>query len=260
MNIKDYISSGIIESYLLGHLSHAERAEVEAMAMKHPEVKAEIELVEETLMDIATKTPPPAHLKKSILSKIDLKEAKVVQIETKKSSSTLWLVAASFALLIGSSIYNIILMNKLQSSQDELASINSEKEKYVKDFETQSASYKMMAEQMAILMQPENKKVMLKGMDVAPNALATVYWNQQNKDVYINVNALPAPAEDKQYQLWAIVDGKPVDIGMLDMNPELPPLHKMKTIAGAQAFAVTLEKKGGSPTPTMTAMYLMGNV
>lgn len=259
MNIKDYISSGIIESYLLGQLSEKERSEVEAMAVKYPEVKAEIELVEATLIDIAAKTPPP-HLKQNILSKIELKESKVVPLENKKSSSMLWLVAASVALLIGSSAYNIILMNKLQKSQEQLIAINSEKERYVKDFETQSASYKMMAEQMAIMMQPENKKVMLKGMDVAPTALATVYWNQQNKDVYINVNKLPMPSEGKQYQLWAIVDGKPVDIGMLDMNPDLPPLHKMKTIAGAQAFAVTLEKKGGSPTPTMTAMYLMGNV
>ena len=258
MNIQDYISSGIIESYILGELSDAERAEVIAMSDTHPEVKAEIEAVEIALMNAASKTPP-THLKQNILSKIDIKETKVVSLETQKTSYV-WLAAASVALLIGSGIYNIILMNKVQNIESQFTASNSEKEKYVKDFETQSASYKMMAEQMAILMQPENKKVMLKGMDIAPNALATIYWNQKNQDVYINVNTLPTPSDDKQYQLWAIVDGKPVDIGMLDMNPDLPPLHKMKTIAGAQAFAVTLEKKGGSPSPTMEAMYLMGNV
>ena len=259
MNIQDYISSGIIESYILGQLSDKECSELQALTKQHPEIQAEIEAVEEALMTSVSKTPPPA-LKQTILSKLNVKEAKVIALETKKSSLSLWLVAASVAVLIGSGIYNIILMNQLESVKNQLALNNSEKEKYAKDFEAQSASYTMMAQQMAILMQPENKKVMLKGMDVAPTALATVYWNQKNQDVYININELPLPDENKQYQLWAIVDGKPVDIGMLDMNPELPPLHKMKTISGAQAFAVTLEKKGGSPTPTMTAMYLMGSV
>ncbi len=259
MTIQEYISSGVIESYILGELSDKERAEVEALAAKHPEVTAEIEAVETTLMNFASKTPP-AHLKNNILAKLDLQESKVVSMETAKPSYTGWLVAASLALLIGSAIYNVILNNKVKSAEEQLAAVNSEKEKYAKDFEAQSSTYTMMVEQMAILMQPENKKVMLKGMDAAPTALATVYWNQQNQDVYINVNSLPSAPDDKQYQLWAIVDGKPVDMGMLDMNPELPPLHKMKPITGAQAFAVTLEKKGGNPSPTMDAMYLMGNV
>ena len=34
----------------------------------------------------------------------------------------------------------------------------------------------------------------------------------------------------------------------------------MKSIGSAQAFAITLENAGGSPTPTMTAMVVMGAV
>lgn len=34
----------------------------------------------------------------------------------------------------------------------------------------------------------------------------------------------------------------------------------MKPIADAQAFAITLEKKGGVQVPTLNAMYLVGNV
>lgn len=258
MNIKEYISSGVIESYLLGELSGSERAELEAMSKKYPEVKAEIEIVEKTLMDFSA-LPPPAHLKTNILSKLEIKEAKIVPLENNKNSSLVWLAAASITLLIVSGAYNFTMMNKLKSAEDQVAALNSEKNKTQKDFEDQTASYQNMAQQMAIIMQPENKKVMLKGMGAAPDALAAVYWNQSTKDVYINVNALPAPTADKQYQLWAIVDGKPVDIGMLDMT-DSSSLHKMRSVNGAQAFAVTLEKKGGSSVPTMTAMYLLGNV
>lgn len=258
MDIQEYISSGIIESYVLGLLSDKEMAEVAALALQYPELLTEIELTERTLIKYAAKAPPP-FIKEKIAAKLELKQIPVISIEQNKIRSIRWLVAASVILLVGSAIYNIILTDKLKESEAQLSVLSSENEKYVKDFEAQSRSYGEMAQEMAILMNPENKKIMLKGMDLAPTALAAIYWNQNTKDVYINVNSLPMPAEDKQYQLWAIVDGKPVDAGMMDM--EAPgALHKMRSIEGAQAFAVTLEKKGGSPNPTMNAMYLMGNV
>jgi anti-sigma-K factor RskA len=265
LNTVEYISSGIIESYVLGQLNTSERADVEAMASKHAEIKAEMVAIEEAVSAFALSHSkiPPNHLKQQILSKIELndkKETKVVSINQSKTSYAMWLVAASITLLIVSSIYNYTLINKLKTAEKNMVAVNSEKEKIAKEYESQTASYNDMAQQMTIIMQPENKKVMLKGMDVAPNAIAAVYWNQSTKDVYINVNALPMPTTDKQYQLWAIVDGKPVDVGVFEMGKDSSSLQKMKSIIGAQAFAVTLEKKGGSPTPTMTAMYLMGNV
>ncbi len=91
--------------------------------------------------------------------------------------------------------------------------------------------------------------------------MATVYWDSRSKDVYLLVNNLPKPASQKQYQLWAIVDGKPVDAGMVDLSGSQDNmLLKMRNIPEAQAFAITLEKEGGSPSPTMEAMYVLGKV
>ena len=76
----------------------------------------------------------------------------------------------------------------------------------------------------------------------------------------IDVQSLPAAPQGKQYQLWSIVDGKPLDIGMID-NAFTGKVLKMKnTKAGSAAFAITLEKEGGNPTPTMEEMYVMGKV
>ena len=93
----------------------------------------------------------------------------------------------------------------------------------------------------------------------APSSMATVYWNTESKEVYLLVNQLPMPVPDKQYQLWAIVDGHPVDAGVFDMDKNFS-FVKLKTIPKAEAFAITLEKKGGSTTPSMDAMYVMGKV
>jgi anti-sigma-K factor RskA len=103
----------------------------------------------------------------------------------------------------------------------------------------------------------------MKGMEVSPASFATVYWDTTSKDVYLVVNNLPKPASDKQYQLWALLNGQPIDIGMVDNDVFIGQkklLLRMKNVRGAQAFAITLEKKGGSEKPTMESMYVMGNL
>lgn len=72
MNLTDYISSGIIESYVLNQITDEERIELEAMATMYPEIKAEIKAVEEVLASyaMAHSKLPPANLKQQIFSKI----------------------------------------------------------------------------------------------------------------------------------------------------------------------------------------------
>jgi anti-sigma-K factor RskA len=72
--------------------------------------------------------------------------------------------------------------------------------------------------------------------------------------------AMPSNDADHQYQLWALVNGKPVDLGVFDANGKLEGLQVMKNIGEAQTFAVTLEPKGGSISPTMSQLMVMGNI
>ena len=87
--------------------------------------------------------------------------------------------------------------------------------------------------------------------------MATVYWDKRSKDVYLHVNNMPAATTGKQYQLWALVDGTPVDAGVFDIS-SANPMIKMKNIPRAQGFAVTLEPTGGSIKPTPEQMYVLG--
>jgi len=52
----------------------------------------------------------------------------------------------------------------------------------------------------------------------------------------------------------------PVDAGVFDWNSE--GLQKMKSISGqaVAAFAVTIEPKGGSESPSLETMQVIGNV
>lgn len=265
MELKTFIESGIIESYLLGTATMEEIRLVNDMIAKHPELKTEFNAIETALLKTAESnaTTPDASVKQKIFLKINaVDEPSNNAISFKPSRSNTLLkygIAASVAFLIVSLVLNMIFISRGIALQNELVKLNKEKTYMQAEVDNQQRNMSKMEEQFAVITDPNNKKVMLKGMDMAPNSMATVFWNNASKDVYLYINNLPDPPTDKQYQLWAIVDGKPVDAGMFDMGKG-ETLQKMKSFSDAQAFAVTLENKGGSATPTMEAMYLMGEV
>jgi len=112
---------------------------------------------------------------------------------------------------------------------------------------------------LGVIDNPAFKRVVMKGTDNAPTATAYVYWNESSNEVYLSIQNMKALAQENQYQLWAIVDGKPVDAGVFDGNPK--DLLKMKNIAGGAAtFAVTVEPRGGKESPTLSTMQVVGNV
>lgn len=172
-----------------------------------------------------------------------------------------YVAAAALILLAASTALNFYFFSRyreyiskyadLVAAQNQTASLNQAIQTKMRDYETA----------LNLIRDPSMAVVKMAGVPTSPNpsSMATVYWDTKTKDVYLLVNSLPVPATDKQYQLWAMVDGKPVDAGMLDMANSLP-IVKMKNIPQAQAFAITLEKKGGSPTPNMEAVYVMGKV
>ncbi len=64
----------------------------------------------------------------------------------------------------------------------------------------------------------------------------------------------------KQYQLWAIVEDKPASMGVFDAVADTSKLQEVSYVENAQAYAVTLEPRGGSETPTLEQMYVVGEL
>ena len=251
MNIQEYISSGAIESYVMGLLSAEERIGHEQICAQYPEVKAAQEAFEIQFEKIALEnvTMPPAALKQKISDAIFTEEkattAPVIKMKPKTFGWLRFAAAASFLLLAGSMWWNMNLKNdnrKIQAALDE------------------SNNKLAQAEQDGKIIQGRNKIAILAGTQISPQSSATIYWDTTSHDVYLLVNNLPTPASDEQYQLWALLDGKPIDMGVFEITQKPLQLYRMKNAQAAQAFAITLEKKGGSPTPTLEKMYVVGNL
>ena len=78
--------------------------------------------------------------------------------------------------------------------------------------------------------------------------------------MYIMIHHLPKSSQSKDYQLWATVDGKSVNVGIVQDDIRGRFIEMNNVPAGATSFIVTLEKAGGTPTPTIEETYLAGKI
>src|SRR6202000_1909090 len=116
---------------------------------------------------------------------------------------------------------------------------------------------KIVDEQKHVVGDPNTTVVNMVGTKVAPKSSANIYWDSASANVYLVVKNMPNLPNDKQYQLWALIDNKPKDLGVFDATDDKIIL-KMKNTQKAQAFAITIEQKGGSPSPDLQKLQSMG--
>jgi anti-sigma-K factor RskA len=255
VNLQDYIASGIIESYVMGLASESERAEFEQLCAQYPELVAERRKFEEKLEHYASDHAemPPPEVKVRIFEAIS-NPPKIITMENSKSPRNAgWLrfvAAASVVLFIGM----FVLYYQTSQQNKDLTSTNSR----LKDkLDTTQSILDQIVKEQSVVKDPNTTVVNMVGTKVAPKSSANVYWDSTNTSVYLVVKNMPKLPSDQQYQLWALIDGKPKDLGVFDATDDKVIL-KMKNTQEAQAFAITIEQKGGSPSPTLQKMQSLG--
>ncbi|WPP52381.1 anti-sigma factor [Catalinimonas niigatensis] len=275
MNINEWIKSGIIEAYVLGDLNEEEVREVEDMTQRYPEVQKEIEQTEATLEELAMKVAikPRAGIKEQLFQQIEKEsekesiplkpdpasKAQVSTVESPERKIRVWqyFSAAASIFLVLTTVLAVYYRQQWQSTASELENYLTENQNLTQEYQALRSDYEQLQEQQDIFADPGLTQVKLKGTEVYRSAYAVVYWNPESEVVYLNPSGLPAPESGKQYQLWAIVDGKPQNAGIFDQQGNL---INMQEISNASAFAITLEPEGGSENPTLEAMYVLGEV
>ncbi|WP_181308485.1 anti-sigma factor domain-containing protein [Rufibacter sp. XAAS-G3-1] len=271
MNTQEYIDSGVLELYAAGGLTPAESEEVERLAAQHPAVRTALEECLQTMEAYAlthAQAPRP-ELEKQILRHLQAtaetstaSAGKVLPLNPAAASTSAretsrWWQIAAVILLVLSAAANVYLYSRLRDTRHELLTAQQTTRQYalqVHQLENRSLQSENL---LGVLRNPQTLAVQLKGVTQHPQAQATVFWNQETKEVYFDPANLPAAPSGRQYQLWALAQGKPIDAGVVKATEST--LLRMKSIEEAQAFAVTLEPEGGSVHPTLEEMYVMGN-
>ncbi|RPE09443.1 anti-sigma factor [Chitinophaga lutea] len=284
MDVQRYISSGIIESYVVGLATDQEVRELQAAMAQSPDIKAAVDAAQldmekyVQLFSIA----PPEPVKDRIFQRLTGEGADTIvpvsggseetysyaaaeeePVKEKRLVSAAWQYVAAAAIigLIASVYFNFNYYNSVAEWKNKYQALLFDQEKMVADKGVYQTKVQQAEEMLDRLRQADMKMVrMYTASKSRPNLLATVYINPKSADAYLTISNLPEPPADQQYQLWGIVNNVPVDAGVFEMGEAAKGFQKVKFVPGAQLYAVTLEKKGGSPTPTLTAMYVAGKV
>jgi anti-sigma-K factor RskA len=269
LNIKEYIESGIIEAYVLGLASESEKAEFDQLCTQYPELVAARKGVEEGLERHASEQAmqPPAGVKGKILEAIadttthsvpvpvSTNPPKIVNMQNEKrgSSGMLRFLAAASVILL------VVMAWFMYQSHKENADLESRNNALNERLNKTQSTLDAIVQEQKVVKDPNNIVVNMVGTKAAPRSSANVYWDSTNSNVYLVVKNMPKLPSDKQYQLWAIIDGKssPASLGTFDATDDKVIL-KMQNTKKAQAFAITIEKQGGSPTPTLDSMQSLG--
>jgi anti-sigma-K factor RskA len=290
-NYQEILESGRLEQYALGELDPAARAEVEAQASRYPEVREELDALLAGL-DVyveAHAITPPAGMRERVLGRVlaeigtaapatptaaPAPEAPPMRVSASNphvasaapvvepaTRSNGWAIAASIALVL-SLVGNALLFTNLQQTRSDLAVALGEQTRFANATQVMERRLNSTQEQLHVLRSPdEYKLVALAGTPAHPAARARVLFNKVAHRVYVDVAQLPPLPPGKQYQLWALDNGKPVDAGVLTAATTAGNgLQQMKDVASAQAFAMTVEPTGGSAGPTLDTMTVIGNI
>jgi anti-sigma-K factor RskA len=267
------ILSGDLELYVLGMLPEDEAQKISQLILIFPEVKEEVDRISETLNRVARDAGPAprAEVKEILFNEFrklgDANEgmrietepvqkelAPVRTIAPRKSSG--FLLAASVLGMILFAALMVYLFNQNQKNKTEMASLQEDVQKLNTSLNEQKQQNLAYNQMMQIMNDENYSGIDLLAVPGKPVSKAKIYWNRNSAEVFVVDISLPQPPADKQYQLWAIVNGQPVSAGMLEDKKQVA--QKMADFRSADAFAITMERKGGSPVPTMEDMYVFG--
>jgi anti-sigma-K factor RskA len=171
-----------------------------------------------------------------------------------------WAIAASVALLLSLG-GNALLYSNWKNASSELVAMQNEQSRFAATTQVVEKKLGNLRQENEVLRNDEFRPVALAGTKTAPTAHARVLFNAATHKVYVDVKSLPALPAGKQYQLWALDNGKPIDAGVLTLATATGEgLQQMKDITSAQTFAMTVEPAGGSVSPTLSTMTVAGNI
>lgn len=254
MTKEEFIKTGLCEQYVLGLTTPEESEFVEEMLQTYPELKGDCRGLEDCMEKYARAhaIPPPAILKKSVITKID--EIDAMEKRARNSYSIpKWVVYSAAASLVGLLFFSFFTWDGKSKVENEMAILSTEFKLFQKDCEQIQNERMIYASQNSFLKDPKTTHIHLLGGE---NSLAIVYWNENKEKAYLKLENLPPPPAGKTYQMWADIDSKMVDMGVINYDDKA--MISIPHMANAASLNITLEDAGGSDHPDVSQLKVSG--
>ncbi len=237
--LQTILASDLLENYLMGTTSDEETLQAENYISMYPEVRKTYDELQDNLETFAKlhAVEAPNELKEKIMIRI--------RKENKNGSRFMkFAVAASFAILVSTGALYFI-WNQNQILQEENTAVNNKIDDLQEEMREQLEDVR---NQFIVLQNPETKQYKVMGNKKAQELKAVAYVNPVKKLSYLNVSKLPHLPEDQCYQMWAEVNGKMINLGIIkEADKRLMALPYSDNSVGY----ITIEPKGGNDSPTV---------
>lgn len=262
MTPKEIIESGKLEMYVCGALPPEEALEVEHAIESNPEVKHETELIEESLIHLAERVSPSLSVMTwtNILNTI----RNTRNFSNNKVRTLNWPAITGWAaaiLFMGGIMWMLKQNNDLNNSLKVTTTQNTILKEEKENVQTKLAEN---SEILEVLRSKDFLAYTLPGNQaVAPRAFAKIYLNKKESVAYIDTKGLPAPPRGKVYQVWSLKMEPltPTSMGLITADNQTgAEIYKFINFPEAEGFGITLEPEGGSETPTLSQLYILGTI
>lgn len=258
---KTHIEPALLEQYILGLTTEAESREIELYLAQNPAIAKEIRDSQTAIEDFAMEyaIEPPKKLKKEVLHAIkSTPKTRTIEPRVSPKINVSWLTGIAAIFALGFGLMTFLLYQQQSNLQNQIATLENKVDK-LQGQNTQLINQKtQINQQFAVLKDVNTSHIHLRGSSLSPKALIVVYWNEIDKNAYLNVVDLPEIPADKSLQLWADVEGEMVNMGVLETGKD--ELLKVPYIPNAESLNITLEPKGGSDKPNVAQLYANGKM
>jgi len=261
MTEEEIIASGILELYVTGSLSKEESLEVETAMANYPKVRKEVEAIEKSLMQLSEGvggTVSPSVWERIARATLGVRSIGSTPRTRNWSSITGWAAALLFFAGLA------FMIKKNSDLRGNLRTVQTQNVILKEKTGTVQSQLADATELLEIVRSQDYKAVALPGnVSVAPEAYATVYYNEAENIAYIDAKGLPKPPKGKVYQVWSLIMNPltPRSMGLLDgFETADSQFFKLENVPTPEAFGITLEPEGGSESPTLTQLYTLGTV
>jgi anti-sigma-K factor RskA len=229
----------LLASYVLGDLTPEEVASVNQLLESNPELATEVSRLQKTLALLPLSLPetsPPASLGSQILQAArDSDTSSTARLSNRvRPSPKPWLgMAGSIAasVIVGLGIYSYRLHQEVIAARAELSGYE---------------------EAIALLRQPSNHLVSLKGTNAIPQASGSMVVVPSSEVAVLTLQNLAPLPKGQIYRLWAAADGKKIYCGEFKPDSqgkvfvELPLDNAM---SGNSSILVTIEPSQRTQQP-----------
>ena len=241
--LHSFLNSNLLNKYLVGETSYEESKEVEYFIANYPEAAEAYEKLQNNLEIIAKAgaVDVPKHILGDILDALeDKNETKVIQLVQNKRTPWYSIAASAAAVLFATSSFFLYQKNK--GLMDENNVVVEEIYDLRSDIEKNNAKLDELSAELNKLNHPDARKYVINGNERYKNLKTVAYINPVEKTSMIDVITLPQLPEDQHYQIWAELQDRMVNLGILDESDRK--LKQIPYMEDALALSIKIGKDG----------------